>query len=311
MSALHALDLWLCNHVHYNIHQQLDDEEFAYSLRKRLDPRLMKYLEEKPMIKSGSTPRPELLLNSDELEILASRVATTPVMVPKKWSSPLGLQPRITLATGEICGELVRSDGEDWSREAVEFAAELEAEGLSLQDGIEIIDRWVSKLRWYLRAIIDKRALLPAPEGSFPTPTNPDPAVPKSQERAASDAQSPQAALPQDRERDDVETQEAIQAGPGEELGESLKNDIAEIKSQLAGLAAERMNQQPNLGDKDWYTVKEVKEITGLSEYTLRQACNTQRLSEDHCRKGEDGKWRISHEGLTLLQNQGLPPKNH
>jgi len=57
---------------------------------------------------------------------------------------------------------------------------------------------------------------------------------------------------------------------------------------------------------KEFYTIKEVVDLTPYAEWTIRDACNTGRI--DGAEKGDDGKWRVSHEGLHLkglTQGQG------
>jgi len=81
----------------------------------------------------------------------------------------------------------------------------------------------------------------------------------------------------------------------------ALEAGVAEIKQLL-----ESKQQRPTA--KEWYTVKEAAELTELSEWTLRQACNTGRITGE---KGPDGKWRISRETLREIQNRGLPADPH
>ncbi|WP_166825665.1 MerR family transcriptional regulator [Thalassoroseus pseudoceratinae] len=58
---------------------------------------------------------------------------------------------------------------------------------------------------------------------------------------------------------------------------------------------------------KEWYTIKEAAEKTGLAEYTLRQGCNKGRFEEAWVQKKRDGKWRMSHVAIETIRNQGLP----
>ena len=61
---------------------------------------------------------------------------------------------------------------------------------------------------------------------------------------------------------------------------------------------------------KDWYATKEVAELLEKKEYTVREWC---RLGRINCKKvaggrGNEGEWRICHEELLRIQNQGLLP---
>ena len=63
---------------------------------------------------------------------------------------------------------------------------------------------------------------------------------------------------------------------------------------------------QGSSAPKEWYSVKEVAAQTQYKEWTIRQACNENRISG---KKGDDGKWRIPHAELVRLQEEGLPAK--
>ncbi len=87
---------------------------------------------------------------------------------------------------------------------------------------------------------------------------------------------------------------------------------LATLQSTLesalqAGL--ERIEQrvaagQASTADKEWYTVKEAATRLGKSEWTIRQACNQGRIIS---KKDASDHWRISHDELVKIQNQGLP----
>ena len=56
--------------------------------------------------------------------------------------------------------------------------------------------------------------------------------------------------------------------------------------------------------DKIAYTVSEAAELTKLSEWTVRNACNKGRIKAE---KSPDGQWRIPRDVLVKIQNEGLP----
>jgi hypothetical protein len=77
---------------------------------------------------------------------------------------------------------------------------------------------------------------------------------------------------------------------------------VMELLSRLEKLSAASLQ-------KESYTVKEVAERLGKSWYTVRQWCN---LGRAHATKihgrGRQGEWRIPHQELVRLQNDGPLP---
>jgi hypothetical protein len=81
---------------------------------------------------------------------------------------------------------------------------------------------------------------------------------------------------------------------------DALRAELAEVKQLLTAERGEVI--------KEAYTVEEVAQKTGLSEYTIREeGCNKRRIQGAY--KGRDRKWRIPHAALTDLLTNGLPPK--
>ena len=56
----------------------------------------------------------------------------------------------------------------------------------------------------------------------------------------------------------------------------------------------------------DPLTVDEAAELTGFKQWTIRDGCNKGRIKAE---KSPDRRWRISHEELLKIQNEGLPPE--
>jgi hypothetical protein len=79
---------------------------------------------------------------------------------------------------------------------------------------------------------------------------------------------------------------------------------LAGIESSLAELKKLVKAQQVPQAEKALYTVAEAAEQTGYSKFTLRQACNKERIRAE---KGPDGQWRIPHAEIVKIQNEGLP----
>jgi hypothetical protein len=62
--------------------------------------------------------------------------------------------------------------------------------------------------------------------------------------------------------------------------------------------------------DKEWYTTKEVADILGRSEYTVREWCRLRRVKamKKASGRGMYQDWIISQEELQRIQKEGLLP---
>ena len=81
---------------------------------------------------------------------------------------------------------------------------------------------------------------------------------------------------------------------------------ISNMESQLAEVHALLKKQERLLRptEKKSYAVPEIAALTGYKEWTIRQACNKGRIKG---KKGDDGRWRVPHDELVRLQDEGLP----
>lgn len=61
---------------------------------------------------------------------------------------------------------------------------------------------------------------------------------------------------------------------------------------------------------KESYTTIEVAKILGKKPYTVREWCRLQRINafKAMCGRGCEEEWRVSHEELERIQNEGLLP---
>ncbi len=61
---------------------------------------------------------------------------------------------------------------------------------------------------------------------------------------------------------------------------------------------------------KAWYTVKEVSDILGKAEFTVREWCRLGRVnaSKRDCGRGNSQEWIVSLDELKRVQNEGLLP---
>jgi hypothetical protein len=91
--------------------------------------------------------------------------------------------------------------------------------------------------------------------------------------------------------------------GPGEPAAET-PDRLAGVEAQV-GEILEILRKRPcDEPERAAYTVKEVADRTTYKAWTIRNACNTGRIRAE---KGGDGNWRIPHEELVNIQNNGLP----
>ncbi len=85
---------------------------------------------------------------------------------------------------------------------------------------------------------------------------------------------------------------------------DELENKIAEISEAII---AEHV-------EKEYYTTAEAAHRLGKRPYTVREWCRLERVNAQKSESGRgiDEEWRISHEELLRIQNEGLlPPKTH
>lgn len=78
---------------------------------------------------------------------------------------------------------------------------------------------------------------------------------------------------------------------------------LSKVEANLAALVQLRTV-------KDWYTPKEVAEILGKKLYTVQEWCRLMRINAKKSTVGRGGEreWRISHQELIRIQNEGLLP---
>lgn len=61
---------------------------------------------------------------------------------------------------------------------------------------------------------------------------------------------------------------------------------------------------------KEFYTTDDLAKIFGKAEYTVREWCRLRRINAKKiaCGRGGEKAWRISHQELVRIQNDGLLP---
>ena len=83
-----------------------------------------------------------------------------------------------------------------------------------------------------------------------------------------------------------------------------LSTDMTDIKTELAQIK-ELLTAQKGEVVKEAYTVEEVAKKTGYKPFTIRQACNKERIKGAY--KGRDRAWRIPHASLLDILTNGIP----
>ena len=99
-----------------------------------------------------------------------------------------------------------------------------------------------------------------------------------------------------------------------EQMGPSLHEHLRSVQELVARLTV-GMDEIRNLlanrpRAKEWYSTQETAEILKKRPYTVRNWCRLGRVRAEKIEagRGVDGEWRISHEELTRIQNEGLLP---
>jgi hypothetical protein len=87
----------------------------------------------------------------------------------------------------------------------------------------------------------------------------------------------------------------------------SLQDRLQRLEEAVSSLV-ELVRDQRTV--KDSYTTVEVAKILDKKPYTVREWCRLQRVNafKAMCGRGCEEEWRISHEELLRIQNEGLLP---
>lgn len=95
-------------------------------------------------------------------------------------------------------------------------------------------------------------------------------------------------------------TAEAIRELKAEVVG--LQETVAELREIIS------RQQSPA---KESYSTQEVAAILGRKPYTVREWCRLRRINAEKtmCGRGCEEEWRVSHEELRRIQNEGLLPR--
>jgi len=169
--SLHEFDLQLTNYILMNVRQHLGKRGFAQALKRELRGQLFEYIAARTDLDDEDI---WLLLHDEECDELVSAFDSRDPARERRWEPYAQLHARYVDTVKEVRDALSRQVADDWSRACVRFGAALQAEGLSVAEGLQIVSDWANEARRLLKAM-GRTELLPRPEDSYPTPTSVEP----------------------------------------------------------------------------------------------------------------------------------------
>jgi hypothetical protein len=266
---LHAFDLELTSYVLDNLHARMGDPAFAAFLDEQVEAPVLAYLS---ALASDDEP-PALLLSDAEIVDLSVTFLNA-AEFDHRWEPYEALHRRSLESAPEIRDALGAACVHEWTRASARCAERLESGRVRLSGGIEAVHEWIQAARRLLRGM-GAVALLPPPDGTFPTPTCPDPTPPPSAE--------------------------APPLSSRQQADETLTAALTEIRDLL-------INQRRV---QEFYSPGEAAALLGKAEFTVREWC---RLGRVHAEKRRSGRgrsleWVISHAELVRIQREGLLPQ--
>ena len=87
-------------------------------------------------------------------------------------------------------------------------------------------------------------------------------------------------------------------------MTDDIRTLLTELSAKIDRLA-ERLDKPEQ---KARYTVNEASQLTGLSRWTIRDACNHGRVKAQRHGGPTKWEWRIPHEEVARLMNDGTKP---
>lgn len=136
----------------------------------------------------------------------------------------------------------------------------------------------------------------------FALEESPDGALAPQPSRTPSRSKARPNGLPEQRRR----------TSPSTDASALMQNVLTEIDGRLCQIEAaiESLRQQVSVQSiiKEFYTTAELAQILGRRPYTVREWCRLGRVNAEkaHSGRGLDDEWRVSHEELVRIQNEGL-----
>lgn len=278
-TTLHEYDSALCGYLRANLRHHRHDPHFLRALKQELPESLRTYVlgdEDE-----GPAPHERALLGFDDLYDL-EHFATNGPPSSMTWFSDTELHKRSAYPIPEIRAHLTAQSAEEWAVASSGFARALEVEDLPLAEGIARVAEWILDARRLLRAM---GALhhLPHPEGTFPTPSCPEP--------------PPTPSLPETPSTHQGLRDGALVAAIAET--QVLQREVRDL------LVSQRVV-------KDYYSTEEAAQVLGKAEFTVREWCRLGRIraAKKGSGRGKHQSWVIGHDELLRYQREGLRPSS-
>jgi hypothetical protein len=274
---LHRYDLRLCRHALDNVGAHLADPAFAAFVTEALDPAVLAYAK---ALDGDVAPPPMLLTDTELFDLVAA--FTGEFRFDRDWIPFEQLYRRSVECAADIREGLAKEYVGPWARRSADFADRLESPGVCLHEGFEVVLAWVGDVRRLLRAM-GATALLPPPEGTFPTPTCPEP--------PALPPPTVALAVPNGPRSDDALTAALAKT-------QALQEEIRDL------LLSQRRVQE-------FYSPAEAAEFLGKAEFTVREWCRLGRVNAQKRRsgRGRSQEWVLAHAELLRIQKEGLLPQ--
>jgi len=87
-----------------------------------------------------------------------------------------------------------------------------------------------------------------------------------------------------------------------------VNENVYERLDRIEAMLAQIIDQKTT---KEYYSTSEVAKILGKAEFTVREWCRLERIwaEKRQCGRGNKPEWKIHHEELSRIKNEGLLPK--
>ena len=95
-------------------------------------------------------------------------------------------------------------------------------------------------------------------------------------------------------------------------IAELLREEFSKLHERLSALEVkcdEAISQRFQVAvEKEYYSTQEVARLLGKKPYTVREWCRLGRIRGEKANfgRGLDNEWRVSHEELERIRNEGL-----
>lgn len=146
-AVLYDYDIDLTDYAIGNVVQYLPDKTFArWAVDHISSPAVVEYLR-KRSDRSLDAPQVRELFCDEDLAAIEAAFEDGPPGRVGEWVPYAELHRRYVQTLREVREGLSRQTADEWATDCAEYAIELEADGLSLHDGLKIVRRWIQRLR--------------------------------------------------------------------------------------------------------------------------------------------------------------------